>query len=338
VGAWQLLRRERRAVGAKIAYLAPMRAELGRIRVGIAPARSARMARPLRIQQPGLTYHVWARGNARMPIFLETADRHNFLAVLAAVVARFHIDCHALCQMTNHYHAVITTRDANLSRAMQSLHGEYAEWFNARRNRVGHLFGSRFGAQVIQDGVYFLTACRYVALNPVRAGMVKAPEHWPWSSYLATVGRCRAIPRWLTVGRILGQFDDDRASAMACYERFVTSDRPSRVPRDVVLGDRAFARRFRAEARAASTEVPWRERHCDRLELRDLFDGVLTRADRNAAILRAYDLGWPLIEVAQVLDLHYSTISKIARRCQTVKKGKIQDLTPPAVGAGRYFT
>jgi putative transposase len=288
------------------------------------------MARPLRIQEAGLTYHVTGRGNEKKPIFLDDLDRNRFLLLLTIVADHYQIDCHAVCQMTNHYHAVLTTKRANLSAAMQTLNGEYASVFNRYHRRVGHLFQDRFGAQIVQHGAYFLTVCRYVARNPLRAGMVSRPEEWPWSSYRATVGLCPK-PDYLSVHGILGEFDDDADSAMQCYARFVMSQRPDRLPRDPVLGDRAFASRFTEAARRASSEVPRRQRNVEKISAREFFDGVLTRAERDAAIVRTYRAGFSQCEIARVLGVHYSTISKVVKRCQTLKKLAIQDLTPIAV-------
>lgn len=283
------------------------------------------MARPLRIQQAGLTYHVYARGIDRMPMFVDDDDRHCFRHLLTEVCDRFCIVCHAECQMTTHYHAVITTLEPNLSRAMQKLNGDYAIWFNRRHLRGGHFFERRFGAQIVQHGRYFLTACRYVVRNPVRAGMVATAEEWPWSSYRATVG-LSPIPPYLMIQTLLGEFDSDLASAMPCFERFVMSDRRDALPRDPILGDRDFIARYAAAATAASREVPRRERHVEPLS--NFFVGALTRRQRDAAIVRAYRAGFKLCEVARVLGVHYSTISKVLTRCQTLKNVAIQDLAP----------
>ena len=97
------------------------------------------MARPLRPEFPGALYHVTARGNARQTIFLGDEDRQRFLTVLARVVSRFHLVLHAYCLMGNHFHLVVETPDANLSKAMRQLNGVYTQAFNRRHTRVGHV-------------------------------------------------------------------------------------------------------------------------------------------------------------------------------------------------------
>src|SRR5687767_13788050 len=137
------------------------------------------MARPLRIEFAGALYHVTARGNARMPIFDDDADRRNFLSVLEQVLDRSGWLLHAYCLMGNHYHLMVETMQANLSAGMRQLNGVYTQRFNRRHERVGHLFQGRFKAILVERDSYLLELCRYVVLNPVRAGMVKRVQDYP---------------------------------------------------------------------------------------------------------------------------------------------------------------
>jgi putative transposase len=289
------------------------------------------MARPLRIQAPGLTYHVTSRGNARMPIYLDDEDRHGFLALLADRARHFRLTCHSYCLMTNHYHAVITTAEANLSDAMRDINGDYAQWWNRRHRRVGHAFQGRFDGQIVQDAVYFLTVCRYVVLNPVRARLVATPEAWPWSSYRATCGMCPK-PACLATDFLLAQFADDPRGPIEAYRQFIGAARVGeKLPRSPVIGDKAFSARFKAAADAASPEVPRRGRDVEQLSLPQLLLGALTREERDARIVSAYEHGFHLAEIGRTLGIHYTTVSKIVKRCQVRKKAMIQDLTPPVL-------
>jgi REP element-mobilizing transposase RayT len=107
------------------------------------------MTRPLRLEYPGGVYHVTSRGNARQRIYASDTDRQGFLAILASVVNRAHWLCHAYCLMDNHYHRLIETPEANLSRGMRQLNGIYTQWFNRTHHRVGHLFQGRYKAIVV---------------------------------------------------------------------------------------------------------------------------------------------------------------------------------------------
>jgi putative transposase len=137
------------------------------------------MARPLRIEFPGALYHVTSRGNGRADIFLDDGDRQLFLNVLATVCHRLHWLCYAYCLMTNHYHLVIETPDGNLAKGMRQLNGVYTQRFNRRHDHVGHILQGRYKAILVERDAYLLELARYVVLNPVRARMVEAPEHWP---------------------------------------------------------------------------------------------------------------------------------------------------------------
>lgn len=290
------------------------------------------MARPLRILAPGLTYHVISRGNARQAIFLDDDDRHEFLALFAHHVRRFKLTCHSFCLMNNHYYAAVTTAEANLSDAMHDINGDYARWWNKRHRRIGHAFAERFKSQIVQDGVYYLTVCRYIVLNPVRAGMVSTPHEWSWSSYRATCGMC-PTPDCLSTDLLLGQFADEPCGPVAAFRQFVAAARVGeRLPRGPVIGDRAFRLQFKQQADAASPEVPRHGRDVEQLTLRQLLVDAVSREERDARIVLAYDHGFRLSEIARTTGMHYSTVSKIVRRCQALKKVPVQDLTPLPTG------
>lgn len=145
--------------------------------------RLVTMARPLRLQIAGGIYHVTSRGNRRQSICYDDHDRRCFLSMQDRVVARCGWRLHAYCLMDNHFHLLIETPKPNLSVGMQRLKCEYAAYFNARHALEGHLFQQRFGSRVIESEEYFSDALRYIALNPVRAGLCGHPSEWPWSSF-----------------------------------------------------------------------------------------------------------------------------------------------------------
>ena len=129
------------------------------------------MARQLRIEYPGGVYHVTGRGNARQDVFLDNEDRQSFLDLLQKVNKRFNWLCHAYCLMDNHYHLLIETPEGNLSQGMRQVGGVYTQTFNRRHGMVGHLFQGRFKSILVEKDSHLLELCRYVVLNPVRAGM-----------------------------------------------------------------------------------------------------------------------------------------------------------------------
>jgi REP element-mobilizing transposase RayT len=126
---------------------------------------------------------VTARGNARAVIYLNDGDRATFRALVGQTLDRFGWLCHAYCLMTNHYHLLVGTPRANLSRGMRHLNGVYTQSFNRGHGRVGHVFQGRYKAILVERETHLLELCRYVVLNPVRAGLAAGAADWSWSSY-----------------------------------------------------------------------------------------------------------------------------------------------------------
>jgi REP element-mobilizing transposase RayT len=277
------------------------------------------MARPLRIEFPGALYHVTARGNARQDIFLNDEDRQQFLKILERVVSRFHLLLHAYCLMDNHFHLVVETPEANLSKAMRQLNGVYTQAFNRRHDRVGHVLQGRFKAIVVDRDSYLLELCRYVVLNPVRAKITRKPDTYPWSSYRATAGLA-ATPAFLTVDWLLSQFGRQRPAAQRKYRAFVAEGIGRNSPWEyvqgqVLLGSERFVEHLLPglRDRRPFKEIPRAQRFAARPKLSRLFGArTADRTGRNEAIRRAHhEHGYSLSEIGRVVGLHYSTISRI---------------------------
>ena len=126
-------------------------------------------------------FHVTTRGAARCSISQDDDDRRLFLSLLAQVVRRTGWNCHAFCLMPNHHHLVVMTHVDLLSVGLHQLNGRYAQAFNERHARSGHLFGDRYAAFVIADDDHLANACEYVVQNPVRAGLCARADDWRWS-------------------------------------------------------------------------------------------------------------------------------------------------------------
>jgi REP element-mobilizing transposase RayT len=178
------------------------------------------MPRRPRFQEPGAIYHVTSRGTEGRPVFLDDLDRRLFISVLAEVVQGREWTCPAYCLMTNHFHLLIQTPHPDLAVGMHRLNSAHANYFNRRHDHVGHLFQSRYSAEVIEKESHLLEACRYIVLNPVRAGICRRPGRWKWSSYRATAGYVPP-PAFLAANLVLGQFADDPRRAALRYVEFV---------------------------------------------------------------------------------------------------------------------
>ena len=125
------------------------------------------MVRPLRIEYADAVYHVISRNDRREAIAKDNMDRRAFLAILGQALERFNAKVFAYCLMGNHYHLVIQTCEANLSRLMRQINGVYTQTFNRRHVLSGHLFQGSSKAIIVDSESYLLEVCRYVDLNPV---------------------------------------------------------------------------------------------------------------------------------------------------------------------------
>ncbi len=141
------------------------------------------MARPPRIDVPGVAQHIVQRGVNRCACFLDNLDREFYLASLGEAATATDSAIHAYVLMTNHVHLLATpSAEAGLSSMMQRLGRCYVRWFNNRHGRTGTLWEGRFKASLVDSESYLLTCYRYIELNPVRARMVRDPRTYPWSS------------------------------------------------------------------------------------------------------------------------------------------------------------
>ena len=163
------------------------------------------MGRVRRPHVAGGMYHVYSRGNARSPIYLEDADYATFLGYLDKAVERCGWHCHGFCLMPNHYHLLIETPQPNLGLGMHVLNLSHARYFNWRYRQVGHVFHGPYGLRLLRRDAHLAELCRYIVLNPVRARLVEHPADWRWTSFRATAG-LEPPPPFLEVDRIRGFF------------------------------------------------------------------------------------------------------------------------------------
>ena len=173
------------------------------------------MARPLRLELEGAFYHITARGNERKNIYTGQADYLKFLEYLRETKKKFGILIHGYVLMTNHYHLLIETPEANLSRAMHHINGSYTNYINIKKKRCGHLFQGRYKSILVDRDSYLMQLSRYVHLNPVRAGLVQRPADYHYSSYqVFTSAKSDDI---VTDDMILGMMDEDKKKARTKY-------------------------------------------------------------------------------------------------------------------------
>jgi REP-associated tyrosine transposase len=183
-----------------------------------------------------------------MQIFLDETDYGWFVHLLGDVVEQFNLECWNYCVMPNHYHLTLRTDEPTLSKAVHDLNGNYAQWWNKRHERVGHVFQGRFKEQIVQEQDYLVVLCRYVARNPVRGGLAMHPEEWKWSSYGMTVGIAAPLP-FVASASVLRLFGDESSEVLQeRFARYVSGTAVEDVTdarirsTEKIIGDGAFKR------------------------------------------------------------------------------------------------
>ncbi len=212
--------------------------------------------------------------------------------------------------MSNHYHLVIETPKPNLSSAMRHINGVYAQSFNREHRRSGHVLQQRYRAILVERDEYLIELCRYVVLNPVRAGLCKHPADWPWSSYRSTAG-LTISPGFLRNDWLLAQFASEPVEAQRRYQKFVldqdTSDPLEEVKGQVFLGAADFVTTHAPSA--GSLEIP----QAQRLPLRPSLGQLFADQGEWAILVSYHEFGYKLREIAEFLGVHSSTVSRKLR-------------------------
>lgn len=209
---------------------------------------------------------------------------------------------------------------------MRHLNGVYTQAFNRRHHRVGHLFQGRFKAILIQKDNYLLKVCRYVVLNPVRAKVVSYPEQWRWSSYPATVGTV-CSHQCLTKEWILAQFGSvstvaEREHAVFVNVKIEPGSTWQKVKAQSILGKEDFSENLEGyiKGRRNTVDIPHSQRYLNRPGLDSLFTDVFQNIHkRNEKIAEAvHQHGYRQKEVADHLDMHFSSVSRIIRNGKNI--------------------
>ncbi len=239
------------------------------------------MARPLRIEYEGALYHITARGNEQNPIYREKGDYQKFLEILSELPQRYNVIIHGYVLMGNHYHLLIETPKGNITRVMHYLNATYTGYFNKKYKRIGHLFQGRYKGFLIEKERYLLSISRYLHLNPVRAGVVKRPEEYIWSSYPAYTGRRKE--GWLTCDWILGQYSRDEARAKRLYRAFINEgltlrESPFDTLKAGILGSEGFIEEIKKKIKLKKhREIPESKRLASSIKYEDVIAAVIKR-------------------------------------------------------------
>ena len=227
------------------------------------------MARLPRLAVPGLPHHVILRGNNRVAIFVDRADREEFLALLARHAQALRVQVHAYVLMDDHLHLLLTPQqDGGLSRLMQALGRDYVRGFNSRHGRSGTLWEGRYRSTVIEPERHLLACMAYIDLNPVRSGLVHAPQEYAWSSHAHYVGLRH--DKWLTPHPLIWGLGNTPFAREAAYAELVRAGLGAKQQQALTdsvlqgwpLGGAAFLARLREQTdRRIEKGRPGRPRH-----------------------------------------------------------------------------
>lgn len=187
------------------------------------------MARKARIQFEGALYHIFNRGIDRRDLFWDDRDFYFFLDSLALGVERFHVEIHAYCLMTNHFHLLLGTPLGNVSRFMQGVQTRYGGYFNLRHRRSGYVYQGPYGAKLVEGDEYLLALSRYIHLNAVRLkknedrpveALVDDLRAYRWSSYREYI-RTAKRKEWMTYGAVEAHVEDVMSRRRGAYRMYV---------------------------------------------------------------------------------------------------------------------
>jgi putative transposase len=179
------------------------------------------MSRQLRIEYPDAWYHVMNRGRRREETFKDKTDYKQFIEILKETSQVYKFRVASYCLMSNHYHLLVQTPKANLSRCMRHVDGVYTQRFNRRYDIDGPLFRGRYKSTIVEADNYLLPLIRYIHRNPVRAGLVKNPKDYEWSSHRVYLTKTKP-DTWIYKDFILSILSNNPAGSLRAYKRLIS--------------------------------------------------------------------------------------------------------------------
>ena len=231
------------------------------------------MSRPLRIQYPDAWYHVMNRGRRSEAIFQEKKDYFTFIDLLKEAVDLWNLRVSAYCLLSNHYHLLVQTPDANLSRCMRHINGVYTQRFNRSHHLDGQLFRGRYKSILIDADPYLLELIRYIHRNPIESGIVKNLEKYPWSTHKGYLSDAKKWD-WLYKDFVLSMFSDDNRISRKRYREFVSKESSEEI--NVILGKKKLPSMLGSEGfmERIKRKFSSDKRHMEVPESRSLAPGV----------------------------------------------------------------
>ena len=257
------------------------------------------MARPWRIQFENAIYHVMSRGVGGKQVFLTRGDYVRFLECIERTIEKFGLEIFAFVLMGNHYHLLLRTPQANLSKAMQWLQTSYGVYYNKRHDSRGHVFQGRYKSILVGEEVYWERLSLYIHLNPIRAGMVERLEEYQWSSYTDYISMEKRH-KWVLSEEILKRFGGDSKQQRIKYQELIKEvsgkdeDVLDEVRYGLILGSEEFSSwiqgRFLGAKDEVEEELPQRKRMRDSKD-REIVEKVFEAAMKEFGVEKSELVG-----------------------------------------------
>lgn len=205
------------------------------------------MPRPSLIHFPGALYHITARGNNKQNIFYNEKDFFRYLLNIKRYKKEVPFHLYAYTLMPNHVHLLIEVINSPINKIMQKLQTAYTMYINKKYEKVGHVFQGRYFHLLVDKEGYLLELIRYIHLNPVRAGLVKNPSDYKWSSHNVYLNISSKFNEIIDKDKVLSYFSSSKDRALKAYEDFILGgfekqwqDIKTDIKRDNILGSGKF--------------------------------------------------------------------------------------------------
>jgi len=253
------------------------------------------MPRLPRIEIPGF-YHIVNRGVERRKVFYSDEDFEYFLSLLIESCILHNITLHNYCLMDNHYHLLIELKDENLSKFMQNINSSYANYFNRKYQRSGHLWQGRFKSWYVTNEAYLFTLIRYIEYNPIKAKIVKNLQDYKYCSYHQFF---KNTPEFLQNSWILKNYKDDINSIKRFFESEISLEDLTEIQKASSL-----------------IETSGIKKELDQHYLINLFKDIIDVKKRNKNIVIAYKKGYSQYKIAKVLNISQPAVAGVIKRCK----------------------
>ena len=292
------------------------------------------MVRPLRLSFENAFYHITARGNRREKIFYSDRDKEVFLKKLEEMLIKYSMICQTYCLMDNHYHLFIKTTQPNLSQGIHYLNSSYTNWFRNKHQVIGPIFQGRFKSILVDADNYALILSAYIHLNPLRAGIIRQLEDYPWSSYLDYLNLRKS--NISDPSFILNLIDNNTFKSIKKYRKYVIKYQDMKDPlkksyHHIALGSETFIKKIKekVEHKGRKREIPstrsiskydvntiiTKMTQVLNIERRMIFDKKRGNLNRSLAIyLIKRFTPLSLFKIGELFKMDYSAVSQAAKR------------------------